>query len=167
MREDIYRFCTLFGCSSQSRRKALKILTTPRKDPETRKSASSTQNLQQIRMGALKWMQKDTDYTDEHFYHFVDKISKMADPRGIDNLHVLREHFNLRKIALMDMWNRNTHDIKKVRLDHLFLDTTEAFAPDGEYQGVEAAKVVSAISCALAETCEGSGAERGLGQGDH
>lgn len=102
--------------------------------------------LSKIRNVNLKWTWRDVVNNGParpDIQKHIDWEMKMAGAEGFDNIKVMqRFQWTCTKVTteLQHIWLEKLREIGSMQLDHLVIDAREAFAPDGEFLGLKAAR---------------------------
>lgn len=102
--------------------------------------------LPRIRNIALKWSWRDAERhgpIQPGVQRFINTEMEIRGAEEFDNLHVMQKFKdtcnNATSELLLIWWGKST-EIGKMQLDMLVIDAREAFAPDGEFLGLDAAR---------------------------
>ena len=94
----------------------------------------------------LRWTWRDAldiDPVRRNIQDYIDREMEAAGAGGFDNLKVLRDFDTTCyevECELEHIWFRKSYEIGCMQLDYLVIDAREAFAPDGKFLGLEAAR---------------------------
>ena len=100
--------------------------------------------LSQIKNLTLKWTPRDRNWEELDVGQFIDLHTKEGGADGMDNVQAVYDFLRICEGATYELrntwWKKLEEVLTMTHLDSLIIDARDAFAPDGEYLGLTAAR---------------------------